>query len=304
MERILVTGATGRHGGTGQYLTRLLVAAGAPVRALVRTRDARSEALAALGAEVVVGDFADLESLKAALGGVTAAAFNYPVNAGIVEAAARFAEAGRAAGLTRVVVNSMGPAHPQSPSPLGRAQWLAERVLGWAGFRCVYLRVLAFYLENLLLLHGESIRRQGVIRNPFGAAKLNWIAARDAARMMARLLLEPDLAGSDELYPTGAAALSHLTYADLARELSRSLGREIRYEPISGPAWRAELESLIPRGEGVNPAMIEHLGTLAAAFTGPGARKAPPLSGDFTRIVGDEPTTLAAFVADHREQFT
>src|SRR5436309_4439480 len=101
------------------------------------------------------------------------------------------------------------------------------------------------------LPHGESIRREGVIRNPFGAAKLNWIAAR----MIARLLLEPDVAGGDELYPTGGAALSHLTYAEIARELSAPLGREIRYEPISGPAWRAELEALIPRGEGVNAAM-------------------------------------------------
>jgi uncharacterized protein YbjT (DUF2867 family) len=134
---------------------------------MARTQDERAEALAAMGAEVVIGDFADLESLKRALEGVTAACFNYPVNAGIVEAAARFAEAGRAVRLRTVVVNSMGPAHPQSPSALGRAQWLAERVLGWAGFRCIFLRVRAFYLENILLLHGESIRCENVIRNPW-----------------------------------------------------------------------------------------------------------------------------------------
>jgi uncharacterized protein YbjT (DUF2867 family) len=299
-ERILVTGATGRHGGTGQHLVRLLIASGVRVRALVRTQDERAKALAAMGAEAVVGDFGDLEGLKRALDGVTAASFNYPVNAGIVEAAARFAEAGRAAELRRVVVNSVGAAHPQSPSPLGRAQWLAERVLGWAGFRCIFLRVMAFYLENLLLLHGESIRQESVIRNAFGAAKLNWIAAKDASRMLARLLLEPTLAGAEELYPTGPASLSHLTHADVARELSTLLDREIRYEPISGPAWRTELEGLIPRGEGVNPAMIEHIGIMASAFSKPGVRAAAPVSGDFARIVKEEPTTLAQFITEHR----
>jgi uncharacterized protein YbjT (DUF2867 family) len=299
-ERILVTGATGRHGGTGQELARLLIASRVQVRALVRTQDERAKALAAIGAEVVVGDFGDLESLKRALDGVTAASFNYPVNAGIVEAAARFAEAGRAAQLQRVVVNSMGPAHPHSPSPLGRAQWLAERVPGRAGFRCIFLRVMAFYLENLLLLHGESIRQESVIRNPFGAAKLNWIAAKDVSRLLARLLLEPDLAGAEELYPTGSASLSHLTHADIARELSTLLDREIRYEPVSVPVWRTELEALIPRREGVNPAMIEHIGALASAFSRPGARTAPPVSGDFARIVNEDPTTLAEFVSEHR----
>jgi uncharacterized protein YbjT (DUF2867 family) len=76
-ERILVTGATDRHGGTGQDLARLLIASGVQVRALVRTQDERAKALAAMRAEVVVGDFGDLESLKRALDGVTAASFNY-----------------------------------------------------------------------------------------------------------------------------------------------------------------------------------------------------------------------------------
>jgi uncharacterized protein YbjT (DUF2867 family) len=61
----------------------------------------------------------------------------------VVDAAANFASAGRAAGLKRVVVMSMGASHPKSPSHLGRAQWLAEELLEWAGFSCLHLPIAA-----------------------------------------------------------------------------------------------------------------------------------------------------------------
>ena len=64
---ILVTGATGRMGGTGRHVAAELVKRGLPVRALVRRIDERSEALQAMGIHVVVGDFADYGSLLAAL---------------------------------------------------------------------------------------------------------------------------------------------------------------------------------------------------------------------------------------------
>jgi NAD(P)-dependent dehydrogenase (short-subunit alcohol dehydrogenase family) len=67
---ILVTGATGRHGGTGRAVARSLISKGFRVRALVRQRDRRAEAVAAEGAEVVVGDYANYGSLLDALDGV------------------------------------------------------------------------------------------------------------------------------------------------------------------------------------------------------------------------------------------
>jgi NAD(P)H dehydrogenase (quinone) len=56
---ILVTGATGRVGGTGRHVAAELLRRGLPVRAMVRRIDERSEALRAMGIEVVVCDFAD-----------------------------------------------------------------------------------------------------------------------------------------------------------------------------------------------------------------------------------------------------
>jgi NAD(P)H dehydrogenase (quinone) len=70
---ILVTGATGRIGGTGRHVPAELLKRGLPVRALVRRLDERSEALRAMGIQIAVGNFADYASLLSALEGVEAA---------------------------------------------------------------------------------------------------------------------------------------------------------------------------------------------------------------------------------------
>jgi uncharacterized protein YbjT (DUF2867 family) len=67
MSLILVTGATGRHGGTGAYVARRLQQEGHRVRVLVRARDERSEALVRQKFDVHVGDLRDRNSLLPAL---------------------------------------------------------------------------------------------------------------------------------------------------------------------------------------------------------------------------------------------
>ena len=58
---ILVTGAAGRVGAVGRTVTELLLKQGKAVRAMVRTEDARSQALRDMGAQVVVGNLLDLD---------------------------------------------------------------------------------------------------------------------------------------------------------------------------------------------------------------------------------------------------
>jgi NAD(P)-dependent dehydrogenase (short-subunit alcohol dehydrogenase family) len=50
---ILITGATGRQGGTGRAAPTVLLERGTPVRALVPTLDERADALRELGLEMV-----------------------------------------------------------------------------------------------------------------------------------------------------------------------------------------------------------------------------------------------------------
>ena len=65
--KFLVTSAAGK---TGTHVTRQLLEKGHPVRAFVRRRDARSDALRKAGAEIFVGNQYSLTDMRAAMEGV------------------------------------------------------------------------------------------------------------------------------------------------------------------------------------------------------------------------------------------
>jgi uncharacterized protein YbjT (DUF2867 family) len=66
---ILVAGAAGRVGGVGRTLTELLLKQGKAVRAMVRNEDERAQTLRDMGAEVVVGNLLELNSMHRVIAG-------------------------------------------------------------------------------------------------------------------------------------------------------------------------------------------------------------------------------------------
>jgi NAD(P)H dehydrogenase (quinone) len=72
----LVTGATG---DTGSMVAQFLLENGHKVRAFVHKNDERSTKLADLGAEIVIGDLLDFQSVRPTLDGVSGAYFVYPI---------------------------------------------------------------------------------------------------------------------------------------------------------------------------------------------------------------------------------
>ena len=294
-----MTGATGQHGNTGAHVVASLREQGVPVRVLARTSSERTARLEALGADVIHGDLRDRQSLEPAFRDITDATFIYPVAEGVVEAAANFAAAARTlAAPPRVSVMSMIPAHPQSPSPLGRAQWLAEEILTWAGLAPSVLRIAAFFYENVTLLHAASIRDRGVIANAFGDAALPWIAGIDAARLLVRAILDPSLFPPGVHLPPGVELATHAT---LAARLSSQLGRKVSYEPISRDDWKRDLlERARQHDSAVNVGMVDHITALSGVFAG---GRAPTLMPDSTRLatlLGGPPTSFTEFVEAHR----
>ena len=290
-----MTGATGRHGNTGLVVARELRARGVPVRALVRHIDERCATIEETGASLVVGDLNERRSLVAALEGIESAYFSFPVSPGIVAAAANFASAGRETGLQRVVVNSMAPAMPESPSPLGRAQWLAEQIMEWSGVQRIVMRTAAFFMENLVLLHGRSLREEGVLRTSFGDSPMNWIAAEDVGRLAAALLVGPlEELDCDVFYPTGTA---RHTFPEVLTVLSKQLGRKLRLERLKPEEWARELAALSCHEAAINESMIEHITTLSVALS---KRPSPPLNDWVERATGRPATDLAQFARLHR----
>jgi uncharacterized protein YbjT (DUF2867 family) len=282
---IFVVGGTGRHGGTGAYVARQLLTLGIPIRALVRQRDDRAKALEEIGAKVVVGDLRDRRSLVPALEGTAAAYFTYPIASGIVDAAANFASAARAAGLKRLVVMSMAPAHPDSPSHLGRAQWLAEELLEWSGLSCIHLRIAALFFENLELLYSEDILGDGVIRNSFPDLSMNWISGEDAGKLAIAALRFPERFGDKTaVYPTGSEKFTH---SEVAGIIGRHLGRSLRHETISAEAWQTRLMELSKHDGRISLDMARHISAVGA-----GVRKPFPINDMFHVMTQGQAMTL------------
>lgn len=292
---ILVTGATGRHGGTGAYLVRRLREEGRNVRVLARTRSDRTAALADLGAEVVIGDLQDRRTIVPALDGVELAYFTYPIDAGVVSAAANYAAAVREVGTTpRTVVMSMGPAHPEHLSDRGRDQWLAEEILQWAGLNLLVLRVAAAFHENIPALHHQSIDDDGVIRNCFGDAAVAWINGRDAGELAIAALLHPERFTAPIHYAAGAEELTH---TDIAAILTEELARPVRFEPVTADEWRreiVELSTLDPTGI-VNPDMAGHITAVGLQVSRRGPSR-PADADALARLIGRQPLTFREYI--------
>src|SRR5260370_30710953 len=134
--KFLITGATGDTGG---YTVRQLLEKNHAVRVLAHRPDERSEHLQKSGAEVVLGDLLDFDSVRAALSGVQRAYFCYPISPGIVQAAAQFAQAAKEAGVEAIVNMSMISARSDATSKAARQHWLSERVFDWSGLAAVHL---------------------------------------------------------------------------------------------------------------------------------------------------------------------
>lgn len=294
---ILVTGATGRVGGIGRHVAADLVKRGWPVKALVRRLDDRSEALQSNGIDVVVGDFSDYASLLRALENVEAAYFSYPVGAGLTEAAGLFAAAGRERDLRFVVDLSLDAAFPESPSPQGRAEWVAERIFEWAGFDGTHVRVAAFFMENLLTLYGRQVGEYGEIRNSFGDVEPAWVAGSDVGAMVAALLAEPELV-TDRTTVVGAG--ERASHAAIAEIIAEATGHAVRYHVLGPEEWRDELMANAAAAGRSDPTVAAHQSAQSVALRRHNTHR---VTDDILRLTGHPPVSLREFVARNRHAF-
>jgi NAD(P)H dehydrogenase (quinone) len=146
---ILVTGATGRTGGAA---IDELLKMGQRVRAYVRADDARAAAFRKRGVDIALGDFTDIDDIRAAMEGVNSAYFLYPIAPGIISAAAYFAQAAKEAGVSAIVNMSQISARRDSASHAAQDHWISERVFDWSDVAATHLRP-TFFAEWLVYPH-------------------------------------------------------------------------------------------------------------------------------------------------------
>lgn len=239
--KILVTGASGR---TGNIVVSLLRAADYPVRAAVRTRDARSDALERLGAEVVTADVFDARELASAMRGTRRAFFLPVYHPHMIHSATAFALAAQEAKLEVIVGLSQWLASPSHPAMLTRHHWLADELFSsLPGIGYVKINP-GYFADNYLRLI-DFAAHLGILPNLTGDSRNAPPSYEDIARTAAAALMRPDGHVGKSYRPTGPALLSVPQMADV---LTRVLGRKVR--PMPMPIWMLTKAARI---QGVSP---------------------------------------------------
>jgi uncharacterized protein YbjT (DUF2867 family) len=289
---VLVTGAAGGlQGKTGRRVTELLRERGVPVRAMVRTPDDRAEYLRGLGAEVVVGDFLDFQSIEKVVDGISTVYFAYPVQHGLLDATVNMAVAARNAGVKRLIDMVMLVSTPDAPTPRLRENYLSEQVFEWAGIRAAHVRATVFF-ENIRSLANATIA-SGVFMAPLGddSTVIPLVAGDDVARVAAAVLTAADVPPGNSYSVIGQV----LTVKEIVAAMARGLGREVAYQDVSDEVWAEAASGRI------NAHAVAHLSKLWATF------RTRPVHYEVTdtieKLSGRKPKTFAEFVAEEKLTF-
>ncbi len=282
---IVVTGATGN---IGSRAVGELTAAGIPCRAFVR--DA-VKAAAVLGADmqVVVGDFADPASIRAAVEGADAVVLSSGNDPRQVEFEANVIDA--VAGISRcpvVKISSVG-ADPASPAAFVAWHGRSEAHLTASGLPATVLRA-NFSMSNLFAA-ADSLAHGGPLAAPAGDARIAMVDPRDVAASVVAVLTSSGHHGTTyEL--TGPEAF---TYPQVADTLARALGQRVEFVDAPEPAVR---DGLVASGmpewfaDGFLSLFAELRHGIAAAVT-----------TSVQDLTGRSATELGSFIEDHAEVF-
>ena len=295
---ILVTGAAGRVGAVGRTVTELLLQQGKAVRAMVRTEDERAQALRDMGAEVVVGDLLDLDSMHRAIAGCETMYFGMSVSDAYLAATVNVAAVAKHhsvkafINMSQMTVSQMSITET-TPSPQHKLHWLAEQALNWSGLPVVHVRPTVFLEGFFLTLTQDSVRESNQIRLPFGEGKTAPVAAEDVARAVTALLLDPQPHIGKIYHLTGPQS-ENMRF--LAQEYSKALGRTISYQDIPLEPWRDEL---LKRRWPVH--VVNHLATMADLHR---AGRFDRMSDDVRLLTGQGPLSLQEFVRRNAATFT
>jgi uncharacterized protein YbjT (DUF2867 family) len=279
---ILVTGATGT---IGSELVRQLAARGEKVRAL--TRDpARAEVPA--GVEVAKGDYADPESVRAAMSGVTAAFLVGVPGPGALHDA-ELVTAARAAGVGRLVKLSAIATGDPDLGPSAAWHLPGERALADSGTEWTVLRPSVFASNTVGWAH--AIRSGEPVPNMTGDARQGVVDPRDVSEVAAHVLLEPGHTGRTYTL-TGPEAIG---VPEQAATLTALLGRPVTTRDLSADESRAFLRAW-GLGEEATEAILA-----GNAYVRRGRNEV--VTDDIHKILGRPARSYREWAEDHRGAF-
>lgn len=279
---VLVTGASGN---VGAPLVDLL--AGSPDAAVrIGVRDPK-KAQPRDGGRVapVAFDFMEPATYGPALAGVDKLfLLRPPAVSDVQRYLLPVVDAARRAGVRHIVYLSVAGAGTVRVLP----HYRVERHIEASGVPYTFLRA-GFFMQNLSTTHRDDIRERGEIMVPAGRGKTAFIDTRDIAAVAARALLDPGHEGQ-AYHLTGVEALD---FHEVAALFTDVLGRPVRYPDPSILRFALRCHQ-----RGVPPAFIA---MMVAIYMPTRFGLAAAITPDTARVLGRPPTSMRAFIADHRQ---
>lgn len=282
---ILVTGATGN---AGSQVVRALLERGQEVRAFVRD-PGTARSIFGDGVELALGDFADPQSVRAALEGVEEVVLSCADHPRRVEWETGAIDAAAATGVRRIVKLSTVSAEPGAPVAFWDWHGQVERHLRRSEVSAVVLQSSP-YMSNVVAAAAQ-VAREGRLYAPAGAARIAMIDPRDVGAAAAAVLTTAGHDGRTYVL-TGPEAI---TYAQVAAELSAATSSEVEF--IDVPDEGAKQEMI----QGGLPDVIA--GEVVKVFAMLRQGVAEQVTATVESLTGRPPRDFASFARDHAHLF-
>ncbi|WP_029985660.1 SDR family oxidoreductase [Pedobacter jeongneungensis] len=283
---ILITGATG---SVGSALAEQLAQKNIPFRALVRNLDKAGNLKHLNGAELVIGDFNDQQSIVNALKGIEKVFLLSNSSEDAERLQCNFVDAIAKGEVKHIVKLSQFAANINSPVRFLRYHAAVEQKIKDTGLQYTFLRPNLF-MQGLLGFAG-LIKYQQKFFAIAGDAKISLVDTRDIAAVALNALLSRD--NESKIYNiTGPEAISHKEIAEI---LSTVLGKKIEYINVSDAELLTALSQVgFPAWQAAG--LIEDYAHYALG-------EAAVLSNDVMEVTGTVPRTFADFVKEYRAAF-
>jgi NAD(P)H dehydrogenase (quinone) len=247
---ILVTGATGQY---GTKVLEHLLAKGIEAQhlsALVRDA-AKGQGIQDQGIELRVGDYSDVDALVQAFQGVDKLLLVSSNDRGAVENRTahhlNVINAAKVAQVKHLVYTSFVTKPVFQDSAIAgflTSHAQTEQAIKDSDLTYTILQN-GIYLEMIPLFAGAQVAETGVLLFPAQAGKANWVLRAELAEAAAHVLTTQGHENKTYVLTNPEAT----SFQDIARDLSDSLGKDIRYQSPSTEEFQAILQQAgVPEG--------------------------------------------------------